>query len=79
MIRTLLSAPLDPSPDEARSWLRRELVKPEYNEQDLLNRLVSWLERTVNDGLDAASRVPPLSTFVAMPILLSGAGARSGW
>ncbi|WP_248583200.1 DUF4129 domain-containing protein [Nocardioides sp. InS609-2] len=70
MIRALLAAPLDPSPDEARSWLRRELVKPEYNDQDFLNRLISWLERTVTNGLDAASRVPPLSTFVAMLVLL---------
>ncbi len=70
MISALLTAPLDPSPDEARSWLRRELVRPEYNEQDLLNRLVAWLERVINGGLDAASRVPPLSTFVAMLVLL---------
>ncbi len=70
MILALLAAPLDPSPDEARSWLRRELVQPEYNEQDLLNRLIRWLERTLGNGLDAASRVPPLSTFVAMLLLL---------
>ncbi|WP_426246144.1 DUF4129 domain-containing protein [Nocardioides sp. LHG3406-4] len=70
MIARVAAAPLDPSPDEARSWLRRELLKPEYNEQDLLNRLVSWLERTLNEGLDAASRVPPLSAFAAMLVLL---------
>ncbi|WP_295656570.1 DUF4129 domain-containing protein [uncultured Nocardioides sp.] len=69
MTRSLPLAPLDPSPDEARSLLRRELLRPEYNDQDLLGRLLDWLQRTLDRGLDAASRVPALSTFVAMLVL----------
>lgn len=69
MIAGLRTAPLDPSPDEARSLLRRELLRPEYHEQDLLDRLLDWLERTLESGLDAASTVPALSTFVAMLLL----------
>ena len=68
-LEVLADAPLDPSPDEARSWLRRELVQPDYHDEDLLGRLLDWVERTLRDGLDAASRVPPLSTFVAMVLL----------
>ena len=40
MIRSLLhDPPLTPSPDDARSSLRRELLKPEYNDQNLVQRL----------------------------------------
>lgn len=69
MTPALLTAALDRSPDGARSLLRRELLKPEYNEQDLLTRLVTWLERVLNSGLTAASTVPAVSTFVAMLLL----------
>ena len=69
LVGAQLDAPLDPSPDQARSWLRRELLQPEYHDEDLLGHLLDWVERTLRDGLDAASRVPPLSTFVAMVLL----------
>ena len=68
--------PLDPSPDEARSLLRRELVRPEYNEQDLMQRLLDWLQRQLQSGLDVASSAPALPTaaaialFVALLVLL---------
>lgn len=69
MTTRLPLAPLDPSPDGARSLLRRELLRPEYHDQDLLGRLLAWLERTLERGLDAASRAPALSTFAAMLLL----------
>ena len=62
--------PLTPTPDEARSKLRRELLRPEYNEQNLVQRLLRWVERQVGKGLDAASEAPPLSTLFAMLILV---------
>jgi Domain of unknown function (DUF4129) len=62
--------PLVPTPDEARSKLRRELLRPEYNEQNLIQRLIGWVERQVGKGLDAASDAPPLSTLAAMVILV---------
>ena len=61
-----LDPPLDPSPEEARSLLGRELLRPEYHDEDLLQRLLTWLQRQVERGLDVASQAPPLSTFVAM-------------
>jgi Domain of unknown function (DUF4129) len=62
--------PLDPSADEARSWLQRELLHPEYHQQNALERLVTWLERQINRALAAAEQTPPLSTFAAMLIFL---------
>ncbi|HET6939016.1 MAG TPA: DUF4129 domain-containing protein [Nocardioides sp.] len=62
--------PLDPSADEARSALRRELLHPEYHQQNLLQEVMNWLERKVGGGLDRASHTPPLSTFMAMLILV---------
>jgi hypothetical protein len=62
--------PLDPSADEARSKLRRELLHPEYHKQNLLQEVMNWLERKVGGGLDRASQTPPLSTFMAMVILV---------
>ncbi len=62
-------APLDPSPDSARSLLRRELVRPEYHERDLLGRLARWLGRALDASVSAASALPPLATAAAMLVL----------
>ena len=67
----LTDPPLDTPPDEARSKLRRELLRPEYNDQNLLQRILSWVERQVTRGLDAASEAPPLSTLAAMVIFVA--------
>lgn len=63
--------PLDPSASEARSKLRRELLHPEYHDQNVLQEIVRWLSRKVGSGLDRASTAPPLSTFMAMVILVA--------
>ncbi len=60
--------PLDPSPDEARSALRRELLNPDYYEGNLVQRLLDWLRRTIDEGVDAAVDLPALQTFAAMAI-----------
>lgn len=65
----VLGRPLDPSPDRARSLLRRELVKPEYD-QNLLQRFLDWLERTLQSGLDRASSASPLSTLMTLVVFL---------
>ena len=62
--------PLDPSPDEARQLLERELVHPEYHRHNVFNQLLDWLDRFVNSTVDAASHTPPLSTFAAMVAFL---------
>jgi hypothetical protein len=58
--------PLTPDADEARSLLRRELLHPEYHEDNLVLRLINWLGRLLDRGLDAARETPPLTTFAAM-------------
>jgi hypothetical protein len=64
--RLVAEPPLVPSPDEGRSLLRRELLRPEYRDDDVVNRLLEWVRRAVVRTLDAASSAPPLSTFMAM-------------
>ncbi|WP_237448247.1 DUF4129 domain-containing protein [Nocardioides flavescens] len=66
-----LDAPLDPSGSDARSALRRELLRPEYRERDVVQQVLTWLDRVVQSGLDAASTAPPLSTLAAMVLLVA--------
>jgi Domain of unknown function (DUF4129) len=71
LLRALpVDAPLDPSPGEARSWLQRELLHPEYHQQNAIEQLVTWLERQIGRGLAAAAQAPALSTLLAMLIFL---------
>ena len=71
-LRALLSdPPLDPTPDEARSLLRRELLAPDYHDQDLVQRLLTWLERLVNRGVATASGAPPLQTLAVMVLAVA--------
>jgi hypothetical protein len=73
-VRVLLALvadpPLDPSPDGARSLLRRELVHPEYHERNILQQILAWVDRFVSSSIDAASQAAPLSTFAAMVVFL---------
>lgn len=72
MTRALpLDPPLDPSPEEGRDLLRRELLDPDYHRDDVVRRMLEWLRRTVLEVLDAASGAPPLSTFAAMAVGLA--------
>ena len=66
----LADPPLDPSGDEARSLLRRELLAPEYHDQNLLERLQDWLERRIDGGVSSASDAPALQTFATMLVVL---------
>ena len=63
--------PLDPSGSEARSKLRRELLRPEYHQQNVLQQVFTWLQRKVNSGINRASEAPPLSTFLTMVIFVA--------
>jgi len=58
--------PLDPSGDEGRSLLRRELLRSEYHSQNLWQRLLAWLGRLFDRAVGAASGMSWLSTFVAV-------------
>jgi len=61
--------PLDPSGDEGRSWLRRELLKPEYNDQNLVQRILRAVERLLDKGINAASGSSPVTTLLSMLVL----------
>ena len=58
--------PLQPSGDEGRRLLREELVHGEYHRQHLLQRLIDWLWRHLQDGVGAASGTKGVTTFVTM-------------
>lgn len=71
MILAVLPArPLDPSPGEARSLMQRELVKPEYYEENVMQRLLDWLFEQIDRGISAAVDLPAASTFAAMLIFV---------
>ena len=70
LLALVADPPLDPSPDDARSLLRRELVHPEYHERNILQQILAWVDRFVSSSIDAASQAPPLSTFAAMVVFL---------
>lgn len=63
-------APLTPSPDEADSLLRRELLRPEYHDENPVRQLLHWLGRQLDAGLDRASSAPPLGSLGALVVFL---------
>jgi hypothetical protein len=63
--------PLDPSGGDGRSLLRRELLKPEYNDQALISRFVDWLRDKLLDGVGAASGSPPYTAFATMVVTVA--------
>ena len=71
----VLDPPLDPSAEEARRLLGRELLHPDYHDQDLAERLLAWLIRLLERGLGAAAGAPPLSTLAAMIVAVALLGA----
>ncbi|MGB0100551.1 MAG: DUF4129 domain-containing protein [Nocardioides sp.] len=46
-------------------------MHPDYHERSLLEELFDWVDRFVNGSIEAASEVPPLSTFAAMVAFLA--------
>ena len=62
--------PLDPSGDEARSLLRRELLQPEYHQSNPVRELLNWIDRGLSSLIDDAATAPPLSTFAAIVAFL---------
>jgi hypothetical protein len=60
--------PLRPSGPEGRRLLREELLHGEYHRHHLLQRVLDWLWRRVEGGVDAASGASLLTTVAAMLI-----------
>ena len=71
LVLLLPDPPLDPSGSEARSKLRRELLRPEYHDRNLIQQVIDWVNRKVSSGLDQASQAPQLSTLMAMVIFVA--------
>ncbi|GAA4812843.1 DUF4129 domain-containing protein [Nocardioides caeni] len=67
----LRDPPLDPSGDDARSDLRRELAKPEYYDRNVLDRIVGWIQGLFDDTVAAASGAPPVSVAVTILVALA--------
>ncbi len=78
LLAHLPDPPLDPSGDEARSQLRGELLHPEYHQQNVLREVFDWLVRQVGQGVDRAGQSSPVSTLMAM-VLLVGLVAALVW
>lgn len=66
----LADPPLDPSGDEGRSLLRRELARPEYNDTNVVERILNWFGRQFEDGVGTAQDIPAVGTFLAIVVLL---------
>lgn len=67
----LLDPPLTPSPDDARGLLGRELLKPEYNEQNILQRILDAIGRRIDRTVDSASGTPSLNWFAITVVVLA--------
>lgn len=57
---------LHPDPDEARRWLGTELAHPEYHQENLVERLMTWFERLLSGVAGAAAGVPVLQLVAAV-------------
>jgi hypothetical protein len=57
---------LDPSGDEGRRLLRAELLKGEYHQQHLWQRLLAWLGRLFDGSVRTASGSSMITVFVTM-------------
>lgn len=68
LLSVALAQAVDLTPDESRSELQRELLRPEYQERDLAGRALHWVLERLDQMLNAASGVPPLSYLAALVI-----------
>lgn len=66
----VLDPPLDPSGEDGRGQLARELARPEYHETDLVQRVLDWLQRVFDDGVGRISGSGPITWFVATAVLV---------
>lgn len=64
-----LASPLDPTPDEGRAWLRRELVKPEYHKSNPFQRLLDWFWERFSNLTASATETSWLQTAISLLVL----------
>ncbi len=58
--------PLTPSADEARDWLRRELLDPQYQREGILERAWAWIQETLGRAVEGAASMGPLVTMLSL-------------
>lgn len=69
----VLGVPVDPSTEEARGWVRRELSGPEYaDDRSLLQRVIDWVAELVAELLERSSGALP---GWLLPVVLAGIAA----
>ena len=65
--------PLDPSPEQAREWLERELAHPDYHERNLLREMLDWVierwSRLVEATADLSFASVAASILIAVALL----------
>lgn len=66
MLLRVADPPLTPSADEARTWLREELARPEYQRESILGRIWAWVQDVLARAADGAAGIGPLRLVVAM-------------
>jgi hypothetical protein len=71
-----LDVPVVPDADTARSWAGQELSDPIYHEQQtLLARLLTWIEKTVSDAAQAAQHLDwRMASIMLAAVIVVGAG-----
>lgn len=70
-----LDPPLDPSGEQARDLLRRELVDPAYVDDNVVQRIIDWLGRSIDSSVEGAQGVPALTWFAITLIVVVLVGA----
>ena len=67
------AVPVDPSAEEAREWMRRELAKPEYaDDRSLLQRVIDWVSELIANLLSRGTGALP---GWVLPVALAVAAA----
>lgn len=66
----LASPPLDPSSDQARQWLERELSKSKYGDRHhLLERFLKWLVDQFGGAADKSAAFSPAVLVIVLALL----------
>ncbi len=57
---------VDPDPEQARSWLRRELARPEYHDESWLQKITDWVRDSLDRVINATASMSPVATAAAV-------------
>jgi hypothetical protein len=68
-VSILLPAAIRPDPEQARSWVERELSRPEY-QRSLRERFLAWLDHLLSSLSTVSLNASPLSTAVVVLLVV---------